>query len=201
MIIGIVNVKGGVGKTTTAIHLATAIAAKREAVIVLDADDQHSSLAWAQNAIKRGTPLPFEVHAVEFRDLQDTAQALEKDGKVVVIDSPPNLKDINMAVAAVSSIVVLPVSPSGVELDRLVETLAIVRLVERMRGSLPVGVLLTKYDRRERIAREASEALERYPIFDTRIRALTRYKSFGEVPDYLEEYDALWTELKGLEHG
>ena len=201
MIIGIVNVKGGVGKTTTAIHLATAIAAKREAVVVLDADDQHSSLAWAQNAIKRGSPLPFEVHAVEFRDLQDTAQALEKDGKVVVIDSPPNLKDINMAVAAVSSIVVLPVSPSGVELDRLVETLAIVRLVERMRGSLPVGVLLTKYDRRERIAREASEALERYPIFDTRIRALTRYKSFGEVPDYLEEYDALWTELKGLEHG
>jgi chromosome partitioning protein len=201
MIIGIVNVKGGVGKTTTAIHLATAIAAAGTAVIVLDADDQHSSLAWSTNATARGTSLPFRVQAVEFRDLQDTAQNCEKAGNVVVIDSPPNLKDINMAVAAVSSVVVLPVSPSGVELDRLVETLAIVRLVEKMRGSLPVGVLLTKYDRREKIAREASEALERYPIFDTRVRSLTRYKSFGEVPDYLEEYDALWQELKELDHG
>lgn len=201
MIVSIVNLKGGVGKTTSTIHLAAAISSDGASVTVLDADDQRSSVSWARNAEARGTPLAFGVQGVEFKDLRDTAKRLEASGAVVVVDTPPNLRDMAMGAAGIASVAVLPVSPSGLDLDRLVETLAVLRQVEGMRGAFPVGVLLTRFDVREKLAKDAVEALEAYPMFDTRIRALARYKSFGDPPSYLEEYAALWNEIKEVQGG
>ena len=196
MIVSIINTKGGVAKTTSTIYLAAAIHADGRAVAVLDADDQRSSVSWAKNAAARGTPLPFEVQPADFKDLRDTAKRFEASGAVVVVDTPPNFRDMAMIATGIASIAVLPVGTSGVDIDRLIETLAILRQVEGMRGAFPVGVLLTRFDVREKLAKDAVEALQAYPMFDTRIRALARYKSFGDPPIYLEEYAALWEEIK-----
>ena len=58
--ISIVNTKGGVGKTTTAVYLATALAAQYR-VILLDADPQGSATSWATDAFEAGDQLDFEV--------------------------------------------------------------------------------------------------------------------------------------------
>lgn len=47
MIISLLNQKGGVGKTTLAIHLATGIARQKKRVLLIDADPQASSLDWS----------------------------------------------------------------------------------------------------------------------------------------------------------
>ena len=47
MKIAVVNLKGGTGKTSTVMHLAAAIKAAGDTVLVVDADPQGSALRWA----------------------------------------------------------------------------------------------------------------------------------------------------------
>ena len=63
LIVGIINAKGGVGKTTSAMHLATALAPKFS-VQIWDADPQGSASDWAQIIEENGENLPFSVEAV-----------------------------------------------------------------------------------------------------------------------------------------
>ena len=61
MIISIVNLKGGVGKTTTTIYLATAYARMGNPTHVIDLDRQASAVDWAQSAAEDHDPLDFDV--------------------------------------------------------------------------------------------------------------------------------------------
>ena len=47
MIYAVVNTKGGVGKTTTAVHLATMLAKKSQNALLIDGDPQASAASWA----------------------------------------------------------------------------------------------------------------------------------------------------------
>jgi len=53
-VIAILNQKGGAGKTTLAVHLATAFARRKRQVLLVDADPQGSALDWA--AARQGKP-------------------------------------------------------------------------------------------------------------------------------------------------
>ena len=58
MKIGILNQKGGAGKTTIALHLAHALALRGDRVMLVDADPQGSSRDWAT---ARESDAPFSV--------------------------------------------------------------------------------------------------------------------------------------------
>jgi chromosome partitioning protein len=195
MIVSIVSLKGGVGKTTTTLYLAQSAFEAGRHPHVLDADEEASALSWAALAEERGQPLPFPVVRAEKNTMAKQARALETNDAVVIIDTPPNNREALSLAAMVSDIVVVPVSPSGVDVDRLVNTLALLSNVEAARGSMTQAVLLTRYDARQTLAREAAEALKELSVFETKIRNLARYQSFGGVPSYLEEYAQAWTEI------
>lgn len=193
MIVAIVNLKGGVGKSTTAIYFAT-VASEGGEVVVLDADNESSALEWAGSG-----ELPFEVVPVQ-RDRM-ARQAREAEGeerKVVIVDTPPNDREVLRAAASVADRVVVPVAPTGVDVNRLRATLEVLLDVEATRGELDTSILLTRWDGRKRLAREAEELLGMFPLLEARIRALTRYENgFGGRPAYLEEYGQAWREVIG----
>lgn len=130
MIVALVNLKGGVGKTTSALYFAAVARERGENPVVLDADNERSALEWAGAG-----ELPFEVLEAKKDGLARQARALEKEGRTVIIDAPPNSREALWAAAAVADRVVVPVAPTGVDVNRLRATLEVLLDVEATRGS------------------------------------------------------------------
>jgi chromosome partitioning protein len=85
-IISLVNGKGGVGKTTSAVNLAATLSTTRRKVLLVDTDPQASAAWWSQ----RGSGLPFDV--VTEQDPAYLARLRSIPGvDLIVVDSPPRL--------------------------------------------------------------------------------------------------------------
>jgi chromosome partitioning protein len=111
MIVTVASFKGGVGKTTTAIHLAAFLQGYAETLLI-DADPNQSAQAWAS----RGE-LPFPV--VD----QQQARALPGPHGHVVIDTQarPIAEDLALLSAA-CDLLILPTTPDILALDALALT-------------------------------------------------------------------------------
>ena len=190
--IAVLSLKGGVGKTTTALYLAAVAASQGQAVTIIDADSEHSACRWAAHAV-----LPFEVIEGEPDRLARQVKAALNEGRTVIIDTPPNSRELLLRAGGLADIALVPVAPTGLEVDRLGPTLELLADLQAQRDELDVAVLLTRYNARRRLAREAEEALEGLPVLEARIREREVYKAaFGGIPTELEEYLAVWQEVQ-----
>jgi AAA domain len=88
MIVGVLNQKGGVGKTTLSINLADAWAKAGRKVLLVDADPQASSMAWS---VARKDKPAFPVLAMAVGTLHRDLPGVAEDYDVVVIDGAPRL--------------------------------------------------------------------------------------------------------------
>jgi chromosome partitioning protein len=125
------NVKGGVGKTTTAVYLAGAAAERaRDLVYLIDADRQASSAEWLESR-----PIPG-VELLEAPSERTVAKAMEKGEGIVVVDTPPGDERIVRAALTRADALVIPTRAGGVEPTRVVATL------EMTPANIPAGVVI-----------------------------------------------------------
>jgi chromosome partitioning protein len=117
LIVSIASHKGGVGKTTTAIHLA-ALLQRRAPTLLIDGDVNRSALAWAKRGEARGNPLPFKV--VD----EKAAAKWTRDYDSIVVDSAahPSRSDLAAMVEA-SDLLIIISEPEIMSLDVLPDML------------------------------------------------------------------------------
>jgi chromosome partitioning protein len=195
MRLALVSSKGGTGKTTSSVFLASALH-RQGRTLAVDADPQGSLTAWSA-----GGELPFTVVSMATPQIHRQIKDLAADYDHAVIDTPPG--DIGIMRSAILAVpmVLVPVSTTGLDIDRLKptwETLADLEPTHPL--GLSVGVLLTKVRRGTRSRREAREVLTDlgYPVMDTEIPlAESPYAvSFGSAPADFGAYEDLLAELK-----
>lgn len=132
-IITITNLKGGTGKTTTAMALATVAARNGAKARVLDADPQGSASLWAMTAAELGEPVPFEVSPAN----RATIKALRHSGEAVFVDCPPSGTVVDDALA-VADYVIIPTTPSSMDMQQTWITAQ-----TAAEGGKPFAILLT----------------------------------------------------------
>lgn len=191
-----VSQKGGVGKTSLAIHVAVAAQERGEKVVLIDNDPQKSLLAWSQ---QRESDKPVVIACSSF-DLENALAAARHDRMTLaVIDSAPHSDTNASKLASLADLVAVPVRPSALDLASVAATVTMVQALK----AHAVFVLNSCPPRAPEIS-EARAVLVKYglPVFTGEI---TDRRSFGRavagglgVTEYdpesraSEEIRALW---------
>ncbi|MFL9828068.1 ParA family partition ATPase [Rhodoplanes sp. SY1] len=169
MIIGVLNQKGGVGKTTIAVNLAATLAKAGRRVLLVDADPQASALTWS--SVRDLDPLFAVIGMAKptlHRDLPDIA----RDYDVVVIDGAPRVNELGRAAILASDLVLIPVQPSPYDVWAAAETVQLIREAQQFKPELRGVFAINRKIVNTAIGRDVASALSRFeeiPVLPTTI--------------------------------
>ena len=160
MIISCRTQKGGVGKTTLATHIASALARAGRAVILVDADPQGSALDWAQKRAQCGLQRLFGVVGLARETLHFEVPELAKTVDDIVIDGPPRVTARARSAMLASDAVIIPVQPSPYDVWASAEVVSLVADARIFKPNLRAAFVVNRAIVRTILAREVRSALQ-----------------------------------------
>lgn len=137
-IIALTNSKGGVGKSTVAVHLAAWCHEHGQRTALVDADSQGASSIWLHEA---APDIPI-ARLQTSDEILDQVPRLAVQHDVLVIDGPAGLSEVTRAVLLVTNLALLPCGPSVLDLRAVQEAIRVVEQAQRIRGGPPQAVLV-----------------------------------------------------------
>ena len=163
MIVTVAGFKGGVGKTTTAVHLACFFAGLDGKTLLVDGDPNRSSMGWAE----RGE-LPFAVC-----DFAASVKASRKADHIIVDTEAHPDNETLITLADGCDLLILPTTADALGLEALLNT------AKSLNRLSDYSVLLTKVDSRKLATAEQARTMlegQGIPVFKQMIRQFTAYE-------------------------
>ena len=161
MIIGVLSQKGGVGKTTLSLNIASHYAAQGRKVLLVDADPQGSALAWSS---ARDLPPLFPVVGMAKPTLHRDLPAIASDYDVTIIDGAPRVNDLGRAAILASDIVLIPVQPSPFDVWAADDTVQLVQEAQQFKEALQAAFAINRKIVNTAIGRDVAKAFEDAPF-------------------------------------
>jgi chromosome partitioning protein len=176
MIISVQNQKGGVGKTTLAIHISHALCLLGYRVLLIDADPQGSARDWA--ASRQGEPL-FSVMGIDRPSIHKEIPLISPNYDHILIDGPPRVTDLARSAIVAADLVLVPVQPSPYDVWAAKEVIDLIKEASIFRESLKSVFVVNRKIANTAIGRDVNEALASYqiPVLKSQI---TQRVSFAE---------------------
>ncbi len=169
MIISIVNLKGGAGKTTIATNTTFALS-RQWKVLLIDTDTQRSASQWFDNR-ERETDSFSVVSIVEEKSLKKQIPVFRQQYDHIVIDGAPQTDLINAINIFVADLVIIPVLPSPYDIWATETLLKRIKTAQELQPEKKAWFLLNRINDQTALSRDAAEALASFelPIFKTKL--------------------------------
>jgi chromosome partitioning protein len=159
MIVALLNQKGGVSKTTLALHLAGHWARQGKRVTLIDAGPQGSALDWSEQRARCRYARLFGVIGLARHTLHREASELARDADHVVIDGPPRVAALLRSALLAADAVLVPAQPSPFDGWASAEMLAMITEARVFRPLLVTRFALNRCPARTIIARDTAQNL------------------------------------------
>ena len=168
MIISVLNQKGGVGKTTLAVHIAMGLARQGGRILLVDADQQGSALDWAA---MRQIDAAFPVVGLPKPSLHRELPKMTADYTTIVIDGPPRVNDVARSAILASDVVLIPVQPSPYDVWAAKEIIDLLSEASTFKENVKSAFVINRRIVNTAIGRDVQEALADYhlPVFKAQI--------------------------------
>jgi len=149
--IAFISQKGGVGKTTLAIHLATAFQAAGRETLVIDLDPQTSAAEWKDARVEE-RPYVMAVPSSRLKKTLETAK--EHEAEVAILDTAPHSEGTALEAARAADLILVPCQPSIMDLRAMRKTADLINHLKK-----PIYAVLNEVAPQGTVADEAGRAI------------------------------------------
>lgn len=203
MIIALTGQKGGIGKSTTAVCLAVAALARRQRVLLVDADPQGTVRTWGEVANESGQKTPTIVAMGAQMHRPGQLEAVSRAYDLTIIDCPPRHGEISRSALMVADLAIFPCGPTAADAWALSMAMEVFREAQTLRENLRGCILITRKQGRTSLARTARSALETsgLPVLSTELGHRVAYQEAIAVGKGVTTYapkDAATQEISHL---
>lgn len=160
-VIGVVQVKGGAGRSTIATNLAGMLSAEGKRVALIDCDmPQGTSASWAAIRLADKPASLTIATASNHNELAKQVESLDAEHDYLVLDGPPRIAEMTRAALILSHISLIPMGASAAEIWATSDLLTTIHEAREVKPDLDARILWTRFRGSTKSAQELSHAAQ-----------------------------------------
>jgi chromosome partitioning protein len=160
-VIGIIQVKGGAGRSTIATNLAGILSAEGKRVALIDCDmPQGTSASWAAIRLADKPDSLTVATASNHQELVAVVKRLDAEHDYLVLDGPPRIAEMTRAALILSHLSLIPLSASAAEIWATSDLLSTIHEAREVKPTVDARILWTRFRGSTKSAQELSAAAQ-----------------------------------------